>query len=125
MFGSIRVVNRFSKKNHPTVIRKMITRSASPVGNPFVMGQDGDRDYCLGRFGQLVKDGWLEGKWDDKQREWMNQRAEEYLRGEDIELVCGCAPQKCHGDILRDAIIEIAERDQACTHNLVGGIRYG
>ena len=44
MTGSIRVVNRFSKKNHPDVIRKMITRSASPVGNPFVLGDYGDRD---------------------------------------------------------------------------------
>jgi len=110
MTGSIRVVNRFSKKNHPDVIRKMITRSASPVGNPFVVGDYGDRDACCDAYEKYVNSGqiWIE---NEAFVEWINERVKEYVFGKDIELVCGCWPKRCHGNTLRELIIQLANQE--------------
>ena len=106
MTGTVTVVNRFTPKNHPDVIRKMITRWASPVGNPFVVGKDGDRDTCCDAYEKYVFSGLI---WSNKKFvEWINERIWEYEDGKDIELVCGCKPQRCHGDSLRKLIIDLA-----------------
>ena len=33
-----------------------------------------------------------------------------YLEGKDIELQCSCKPKACHGDVLKELIIELAKR---------------
>jgi len=58
----------------------------SKWGNPFVLGQDGTRDEVC-----------------DQYEEWLRARPElmaslHELRGRD--LVCFCAPYRCHGDLL-------------------------
>lgn len=56
----------------------------SRAGNPFVIGPDGDRDQVCDRF----------------RAEVLPTLDVEYMRGHD--LVCFCAPRRCHGDdILR------------------------
>lgn len=56
----------------------------SPYGNPFVIGIDGDRDEVCRRF----------------ECEVLPTLDVDALRGSD--LVCFCAPARCHGDsILR------------------------
>lgn len=61
----------------------------SPWGNPFVIGIDGDRAEVIAKFRV-----WAEqaiGK------EWLAP-----LIGKD--LICYCAPQACHGDVLLEMI---------------------
>lgn len=59
----------------------------SPFGNPFVIGKDGDRTTVIAKY-----------------REWLLQQPElvakvkAELRGK--ALVCWCAPQACHADVL-------------------------
>lgn len=63
----------------------------SPWGNPFVIGKDGTREEVIAKFRV-----WAEqaiGK------EWLAP-----LIGKD--LVCFCAPQACHGDVLLEMIGE-------------------
>ncbi len=110
MTGTITVVNRFTPKAHPDVVRKMITRSASPVGNPFIVGVHGDRDACCNAYEEYVNSGaiWIE---NEAFVEWINERVWEYEDGKDIELVCGCKPQRCHGDTLMRLIIELANTE--------------
>lgn len=61
----------------------------SPWGNPFVIGRDGNRDEVCDRF----------------EREILPTLDVSSLRGKD--LVCFCAPKRCHGDaILRKADAE-------------------
>tara|TARA_B100001250_G_scaffold410405_1_gene436810 strand:- start:625 stop:1038 length:414 start_codon:yes stop_codon:yes gene_type:complete len=107
MTGTITVVNRFTPKAHPDVVRKLITRSASPVGNPFVVGDYGDRDACCDAYEKYVNSGqiWIE---NEAFVEWINERVYEYEDGKDIELVCGCWPKRCHGNTLRELIIDLA-----------------
>ncbi len=58
----------------------------SKWGNPFRIGGDGDRTNVIAKHGAWLRD----------QHELL--RALDELRGHD--LVCFCAPQPCHGDLL-------------------------
>jgi Domain of unknown function (DUF4326) len=80
--------------HHPKVLNKRNTKYAPDAiyvgrptkwGNPFVIGKDGDREHVIKLYYE-----WLmtEGPIDDI----------EELRGKD--LICWCAPQACHADIL-------------------------
>ena len=76
--------------------RAMKGRAGSPLGNPFMIGRDGDRDNVIELY-----------------RKWLHAR----IRANDIEvcaelkriqamdrttlkLVCWCKPLACHGDVL-------------------------
>lgn len=61
----------------------------TPWGNPFVLGQDGDRDTVCDRF----------------EREVLHTLDLEPLRGKD--LVCWCKPARCHGDAIRAALTKL------------------
>jgi len=75
----------YNKHKNPPEWAVYIGRG-SPWGNPFIIGRDGDRETVCNRFRDEVLP---------------NLDVSE-LRGKD--LVCYCAPQRCHGDdILRKA----------------------
>lgn len=57
----------------------------TPWGNPFVMNQESHRDAVCDAFEKLV----------------LPQLNVEQLRGKD--LVCWCAPKRCHADALLKA----------------------
>lgn len=59
----------------------------SPWGNPFVIGTHGDRNAVIARY-----QAWLGSQPE------LIARARRELAGKD--LVCFCAPQRCHGDVL-------------------------
>ncbi len=61
----------------------------SAFGNPFELGRDGDRDEVVERYRR-----WLA---EPEQRE-LRERVRRELRGRD--LVCWCAPLRCHADVL-------------------------
>lgn len=58
----------------------------SPWGNPFHIGKDGDRNYVCDQYEEVV----------------LPRLDIEPLRGKD--LVCFCAPQRCHGDSILRAL---------------------
>lgn len=58
-----------------------------PWGNPFVIGEDGDRAEVIQRY-----EAWLLAQPE------MIERMRSELRGKD--LVCWCAPLPCHGNII-------------------------
>lgn len=63
----------------------------SAYGNPFTIGRDGDRAAVVSKY-----------------REWLAERpalvaqAQRELVGK--ALVCWCAPEACHGDVLREVV---------------------
>jgi hypothetical protein len=59
----------------------------SKFGNPFVIGQHGSREQVIARF-----ETWL------LSQPALVAAAKRELRGK--SLVCWCAPQACHGDVL-------------------------
>ena len=62
-------------------------------GNPFAIGKDGSRDEVIAQY-----EAWL------RSRPGLTGRLHR-LRGKD--LVCWCAPEPCHGDVL----IRLANED--------------
>lgn len=81
-----RVLNRH-RDGHPE--GAVYVGRPSPFGNPFAIGPDGDRDAVMDRY--LT---WLAGQ------PGLIDRARRELAGRD--LVCWCAPARCHGHLLRD-----------------------
>jgi hypothetical protein len=79
----------------------------SALGNPFVMGKDGTRQECCAKY-----------------RKWLWEKLNSYQPGAVLSpelaelvqlcinkpnLVCWCAPQACHGDVLCKAIAWLTE----------------
>jgi predicted glycosyltransferase involved in capsule biosynthesis len=63
-------------------------------GNPFVIGKDGNRDEVIEKY-----KAWLSDKHD------LIQAVKTELKGKN--LICFCAPAKCHGDVLLQIANEI------------------
>lgn len=66
--------------------RQVYVGRPSKWGNPFVVGRDGSRDEVIAKY----------RAWIVEQRDLMNSLDE--LR--DRDLICCCAPQACHADVL-------------------------
>lgn len=62
-------------------------------GNPFIMGKHGNRDEVVEKYAEYLRSQVKTGKVS------LQQLASLYHR----DLVCFCAPLKCHGDILTKA----------------------
>lgn len=60
----------------------------TPWGNPFKIGRDGDRATVIAKFRAKV-----EAMPEQQRRHWLKD-----LRGR--PLLCWCAPQPCHADVL-------------------------
>jgi hypothetical protein len=80
----VRVWNYYTDTPSPGAL--FVTRKTI-FGNPFVIGRDGTRDEVCDKFEE----------WFPKQEELVAQ-AKKYLKGRD--LVCCCAPLRCHATTL-------------------------
>ena len=58
-------------------------------GNPFIIGQDGSRQDVIEKYRKMLL---------HPENQWLVDLARKELVGKD--LVCFCAPQACHGDVL-------------------------
>lgn len=74
-----RVLNKY---HNPALPYGIYCGRGSPYGNPFVMGRDGTRDEVCDRF----------------ECEILPKLDVSALRGRD--LVCYCAPKRCHCDAI-------------------------
>jgi hypothetical protein len=103
----IRVLNVYKDKPTPGARMCRIMRGSSSLGNPFVIGRDGDRTEVIAKYEQ-----WLIEKLRDNESpvaiEFYNlvQEATE----QDIDLVCCCKPQACHGDVLKSVVEQEIEK---------------
>lgn len=59
----------------------------SKWGNPFVIGKDGNREEVVRKYREYLLANFE-----------LRAQAQEELRGKN--LICWCAPQACHGDVL-------------------------
>lgn len=71
------------------------------LGNPFVIGRDGDRAEVIEQYRR-----WL---WNELQRGagqvWEEmQRLSKLAEAADLVLSCWCHPLPCHGEVIRAAI---------------------
>ncbi|GAA5666115.1 hypothetical protein Brsp07_04624 [Brucella sp. NBRC 14130] len=89
-------VRHVREASRETTATQVYIGRPSKWGNPFVIGRDGDRDTVIAKY----------RRWIRTKPELMASLHE--LRGRD--LVCFCAPQPCHGDVLLALVEELGER---------------
>lgn len=73
-------------KKYSTPKNSVYIGRPSKWGNPFVIGKDGDRETVVSKFAEYILSN-----------DCLMKQLHE-LKGKD--LVCYCAPELCHGDIL-------------------------
>lgn len=94
----IHVVNRYGpatpmptyKIGRPTVL-----------GNPFVIGRDGSRDDVIALYREWLIEQFGTGNTADRRFRYLLGEA---LAHPDIALSCYCAPERCHGDVIKEQI---------------------
>ena len=84
-----------NKKTHKPTSNDVYIGRPSIWGNPYVIGHRGDRNAVVARYRTYMRSKVL------KYPHMMKLLLE--LKGKN--LVCYCAPQACHGDVL-EALIE-------------------
>lgn len=78
----------------------------SVLGNPFSVHEYGRKD-CI----ELYRE-WLRDQWQDHgpARQALMQLAQRYKAEKKLTLVCWCAPERCHGEIVKEAICGIIKK---------------
>lgn len=74
----------------------------SPVGNPYPVGKYG-RDKCIQRF----TEAWPTLMTDSVFASYIQNIAELNEQGKRIGLECWCAPDACHGDVIKRKVEEL------------------
>lgn len=104
----IRVVN----KNAPESSKNGIyCGRGSPLGNPYRISIYEDRDAVIEKFKTYLVD--KISKKDKIICEQLNKIYKEAKNG-DVDLVCFCAPKRCHCDVIKE-IIESKLYDKTTT----------
>lgn len=99
-------VPRGSHAGYVYIGRKMPGLQASALGNPFKIGRDGSRDQCIERY-----ERWLRAQYrrKGKVKAELLRLALQYLKTGELVLVCWCAPERCHGEVIAAAIYKLIE----------------
>jgi hypothetical protein len=75
----------------------------SPLGNPYVIGRDGDRATVIARYRQWLRDCIIAG--DPRVSRELERLARLARERGQLTLVCWCAPQPCHADVIREFLL--------------------
>lgn len=89
----MKILNR-KKMNQKWPNNSVYVGRGTPLGNPYAIGPDGSRDEVIDKFAYD-----LDRKIDNEDPETINA-----LRSlnQDSNLVCSCAPERCHVEIIID-----------------------
>jgi hypothetical protein len=106
--GQIFVVN---KRTHKPTDRDVYIGRPTPLGNPYTHQLGTTAEIHVGTREEAVL---MYRLWLPKQIIGGNKEVIEALQNiqqmaehdDDVYLVCWCAPKKCHGEVIRDLILE-------------------
>ena len=76
-----------------------------PLGNPFVIGEDGDRAEVIAKYKIWLRDQYY--SLNIRVVTSIDRLVTVFLEGQDITLVCWCAPAPCHGDVIKEFVEEL------------------
>lgn len=100
--GLISVVNKYTFKGlHAVYIGR-----PSPLGNPYKITDSKSRDDVIDAYERYLIGGYES---DGRIQRAINDLVEKYLAGEEINLLCFCAPRRCHGEVIREFVEKLAE----------------
>lgn len=75
----------------------------SPLGNPFEINKHGTREEVIELYKKYLE---LQIQQNNiKICNELNKIANVYLTGNEVKLLCFCSPNKCHGEIIANTII--------------------
>lgn len=77
----------------------------SPLGNPFVIGRDGTRDEVCDKYAQWLSDTTVLNLEQTPQVRELRRLFNKLVDDGSLTLVCWCAPQRCHGDEIKDSLL--------------------
>ena len=80
----------------------------SPLGNPFYMSSEAERDSVCDRY-----EAWLDRKIAENDVLVMSELSRLmaiHQKTGELTLVCWCAPRRCHGDVIK-AVLEQMDVD--------------
>jgi hypothetical protein len=96
---TISIINRKTAPKQPQKgCKRIYCGRGSALGNPFIIGVDGDRDQVCRLYNT-----YFQVKVDMNDQYVMNQ-LDEILKASDqsdVELECYCAPQRCHCETIK------------------------
>jgi hypothetical protein len=98
----IKVVNRSILKQSPSNAVIFNVMRPSVLGNPFVIGKDGDRDEVIEKFRRYLWDA-INQK-NKKILAELGRIKSAALNGKNVYLMCCCKPANCHGDVIKRCI---------------------
>lgn len=73
----------------------------SPLGNPFVIGKDGNRAQVVAKYRE-----WLGAKSKEPAIAKELSKLKQLAKQGSLELVCWCAPLACHADVIKEFLLE-------------------
>ena len=101
------VVNKYHKESGEYIGR------GSPLGNPYSHQKGTTAIYQTANRYDSVRSykDWLDGKIAEEDPAILNElmRLFELAQQGPLKLACFCAPQKCHGEIIRDVLLKANE----------------
>lgn len=78
----------YNKRNGNVPNDAVYVGRPTPFGNPFAIGRDGNRQEVIAKFESMLINN-----------DALMAKVKRELRGKD--LVCWCAPEACHAEVLR------------------------
>lgn len=80
----------------------------NPLGNPYKIGEDGNRKTVIAKYEMLLRQKLLVGRAFDPMTKAFWQILQDFQAGKDIIMECWCAPKPCHGDVIKKYLLEKA-----------------
>lgn len=83
----------------------------SPLANPFRLSHSKSREQCLSQYRN-----WLNGQLQISSPARAElRRLTELAKKFPLKLACWCAPETCHGDVIREKILEALDAESGST----------
>lgn len=96
----IRIINKkFLGDPLPGAFREYVGRP-SPLGNPFSIGEHGSRNDVILKYRK-----WFYNNLDDPNVKNSLRNLRGQARRGTLQLVCWCAPQACHADVIKEFLL--------------------
>lgn len=87
---------------------KKLNLQNSPLANPYVIGKDGDRDEVVHKYRVWLNE---QVKVRNKIYDYLVNLSRLHQSPDEFFLVCYCFPNRCHGDIVINALNYILENN--------------
>jgi len=74
----------------------------SVLGNPFVIGRDGNRNQVIKKYRVWL---WTEFKRENLVYQELIRLLNVYRKNGELSLLCCCAPLPCHAEVIRSCLL--------------------